>query len=257
MSGCCCECQSEEGCDSPKCLNIKPPPHTLLYDVVGPYPDEVIMAILDRILYLSGAAKITRMIMMAGYGQAFKTISGKSRAPASPSCCCTTPRPSSSCRTCCSNPPSSRCCLPKSPSSKSCLPKSPCIKTSRISAAGGCPRQRSTRVDFEHPAEDIAMRKDAGGFTLKDRMKLSMSLCSLACEQLKSKLVPNESPQRKENKWLWTRLVRSKDGCKIYEVYKDSDAKNSPTKLGSKAPVILFLVMPNGYIMPFESLSSN
>ncbi|KQS69997.1 uncharacterized protein Dere_GG24524, isoform B [Drosophila erecta] len=250
MSSCCAT--QTTCCACPPGLRLEKTPQAPLFDMLGPHPDEVIMTILDRILYLSGATKIIPMLELA------------KQAPCTP-IHCTSASSSSAWNTCYSTPsticcPKATrcCCCPKVPPVPCCskaTSKSSCIKTtSRLSAAACCPRQRTPRVDFDHPAENIPLRKSAGSATIRDRMIRSISTCSLACQQLKDKLTSQESQGRKDQKWLWTRLIRGDNGCMVYEVYKDSDAGNSPSEIKSEAPIILFLVMPNGYIMPFESL---
>ncbi|XP_017005880.2 uncharacterized protein [Drosophila takahashii] len=271
----CCGSQTPRCCECPPGLRLEKTPQAPVFDMLGPHPDEVIMTILDRILYLSGATKIIPMLELAGYGSSLKKescpptstcTSASTSVPPSSSMwntCCS--KPPSTTNTCCSKPTSS-CgsrkvtpvtCIPKVPTP--CTPKSCCKTSSRLSAAACCPRQRTPRVDFDHPADIIPLRKKAGGSaTIKERMDSPISTCSVACHQLKTKLASQEfsGGSGKDQRWLWTRLIRGNDGCMVYEVYKESDADKSPSKIGSEAPIILFLVMPNGYIMPFESICS-
>nr|XP_016929086.1 uncharacterized protein LOC108009323 [Drosophila suzukii] len=273
----CCGTQTPRCCECPPGLRLEKNPQAPIFDMLGPHPDEVVMTILDRILYLSGATKIIPMLELASYGPALKKESCTPPSTCAPSPCTSissSAHPSSSMwNTCCSQPPSSCCpkptsscgsgktavpCSPKI-SPVPCTPKSCCKTSSRLSAAACCPRQRTPRVDFDHPAEIIPMRKKAGSTTIRERMERmdqSISTCSVACQQLKTKLASTESSAGKDQKWLWTRLIRSNNGCMVYEVYKESDGDNSPSRIGSESPIILFLVMPNGYIMPFESIGS-
>ncbi|XP_017130424.1 uncharacterized protein LOC108148080 isoform X2 [Drosophila elegans] len=256
MSCCGCGTQKPGCCECAPGLRLEKTPQTPFFDTLGPYPDEVIMTMLDRILYLSGATKIIPMLNLAGSTEKTKSCTPPLTCTTSAISTCSS---SSAWRTCCSKP-SSSCCT-KAPSTcrqkfspVPCSGKSSCIKSSsRLSATTCCPRQRTPRVDFDHPAEDIPMRKKAGSDTVEEHFKRSISETSLACQHLKTKLTCQESPKRKEQKWLWTRLIPANNGCMVYEVYKDSDAEKSPSGIGSEAPIILFLVMPNGYIMPFES----
>ncbi|XP_043640738.1 uncharacterized protein LOC122611597 isoform X2 [Drosophila teissieri] len=232
-------------CECPPGLRLEKTPQAPLLDMLGPHPDEVIMTILDRILYLSGATKIIPMLELAKQGSALKNESCPPPAPCAPSHCSSagsSVQPCSSAWNSCYSKPSTVCC-PKA---------TRCCSTPKVPPVPCCPR--TPRVDFDHPAEDIPLRKNAGSATIKERMIRSISTCSLACQQLKDKLTSQESQGRKDQKWLWTRLVRGNDGCMVYEVYKDSDADRSPSKIESEAPIILFLVMPNGCIMPFESI---
>ncbi|XP_052852487.1 uncharacterized protein LOC128262341 isoform X2 [Drosophila gunungcola] len=260
MSCCGCGTQTPGCCECPPGLRLEKTPQAPFFDTLGPYPDEVIMTILDRILYLSGATKIIPMLNIAGSTEKNKSCSPPPTCVTSPISTC----PSSSAwRTCCSKPSSSCCTKPPSTCSSTCRQKfssvpcsgkSSCIKSSsRLSAVTCCPRQRTPRVDFDHPAENIPMRKKAGSAKVEEHLKRSISETSLACQHLKAKLTSQESPKRMEQKWLWTRLIPANNGCMVYEVYKDSNAENSPSGIESEAPIIVFLVMPNGYIMPFES----
>ncbi|XP_016986313.1 uncharacterized protein LOC108049594 [Drosophila rhopaloa] len=261
---CCCGTQTTGCCECPPGIRLEKTKQAPFFDMLGPYPDEVIMTILDRILYLSGATRIIPMLDVAGLSSTLKKESCPPPSTCATSLSTTTCPSSSAWRTCCSKPSSSCCTKPPSSCgsigrqkfpSVPCSAKSSCIKTSsRLSAAACCPRQRTPRVDFDHPAENIPMRRTAGSATIKEQMDRSISKNSVACQHLKTKLKSEVSPGREEQKWLWTRLVPGNDGCMVYEVYKDSDADNSPSRIGKETPIILFLVMPNGYIMPFESI---
>ncbi|XP_043069753.1 uncharacterized protein [Drosophila bipectinata] len=55
-----------------------------------------------------------------------------------------------------------------------------------------------------------------------------------------------------QNKYLWTRLVCSKDGYRKYEVYKESSAENVP--ISEQTPVIVLLLLPNAFLMPFTTM---
>lgn len=125
-------------------------------------------------------------------------------------------------------------CAPKSSSLKSCNIKPPCQGNLRV---------RTPRVDFANPICDNR------GPPFMECMKNSLSTCSLACKQIKTRLASS----CKNRRWVWTRLTRSRDGCKTYEVYHSSSANKSPNSGGQ--PDIVFLVMPNGQVMPFETVS--
>lgn len=245
-------------CDSHLGISFKRKPCTVFGDLIGPYPDEVIMTVLDRILYLAGATKIIRAIATEHFIQPLKAENESRKVQPK---ACGTPVPSCPSNSC----TSTYSILPKTSSTRTCCSsrreesvrtcQSPCIKSSsKIGAAACSPRQRAARVDFANPV-DGDKRKIAGGVNMKDRLKRSISICSIACQQLKHKLTSQDSPPHKKQKWLWTRLIRSKDGCKVYEVFKNSNVDQAPSSIGSNAPVIIFLVMQNGYIMPFESVS--
>ncbi|XP_068145183.1 uncharacterized protein [Drosophila tropicalis] len=288
----CCACQERSGQNE---LKFKKEPQPIILDALGLYPDEFLMTVLDRLLYYTGATKIKHMFQMATLGKvdaiaaAVSGVGDKTLTPArkaSRTCCvkasskssivsllCPTPKSACnsikpaliSCTSCCKSKPPTPIC----PSAKpTCIKSSPrCLKRtptccSRLSAASCCPRQRSPRVDFANAVPDCRQseRQESGGLSMRDRLKYSLSLCSLACRNLKSKLPCSCSQcttkETDRNKWLWTRLISTKDGCKVYEVYKDSNVNRAPCKMEcSHEPVIIFLIMPNGYIMPFETFS--
>lgn len=64
-------------CDSHLGISFKRKPCTVFGDLIGPYPDEVIMTVLDRILYLAGATKIIRAIATEHFIQPLKAENGK------------------------------------------------------------------------------------------------------------------------------------------------------------------------------------
>ncbi|KAH8298153.1 hypothetical protein KR018_009254 [Drosophila ironensis] len=55
-----------------------------------------------------------------------------------------------------------------------------------------------------------------------------------------------------DEKLLWTRLVCAKDGYKKYEVYKETSDDDPPDD--NTEPILVFLVLPNNYIMSFEKV---
>ncbi|EDW11152.2 uncharacterized protein LOC6575705 [Drosophila mojavensis] len=217
-----------------------------LTNALTPYPDEIIMTILDRILYFFGATKICHLL-------------GNPPCRSPPPVCA-----KSSCTSVtCTSGQMSKCSTSSSLSklagaklTGNCKSKSSSLKSkSSVGQSTGCSAgPRTPHVDFAHPAGDNR-RRSADSISLSDRMKLSLSKASIAYTRLKSKLSANL--QHLGKKWLWTRLVRSENGCHIYEVYKNSAKEpDSCSMSGDKEPVILFLVTPNGQVMPFESLSN-
>ncbi|XP_020809267.1 LOW QUALITY PROTEIN: uncharacterized protein LOC110184960 [Drosophila serrata] len=269
-NNCCCtqteECnQCQSGEDQKK--------GSLLHMVVGPFPDEVFMNILDGIILLWGAIKIKNMGNVQNSEPVTKeksclpphSSSPQSSCPPLPSCTptyscstCSLGRVSSFHTICCSSSPSKPNDCKERDSTVTSSPKSVCFKGSnRISAAANCPRQLSARVDFKHPADDIRKQQSAGGPSMKERLMQAEIVCSAACDALKTRLAQEESRSEcKGQKWLWTKLIRTKNGCQVYEVYKDSNANCSPSKIGSKTPAMVFLVLRNGHIMPFESIKT-
>lgn len=71
---CCCGTQTE------RCCECQPGPYqksSFLHKIGGPYPDEVIMSALDRILFMWGATKISHMTA----GGAWVSVSSKNLKP--------------------------------------------------------------------------------------------------------------------------------------------------------------------------------
>lgn len=69
--------QSGCSCNSNLGISFKRKPRTVFGDLIGPYPDEVIMTVLDRILYLAGATKIIRAIATENFLDPLKAGNGK------------------------------------------------------------------------------------------------------------------------------------------------------------------------------------
>ncbi|KAL7742234.1 hypothetical protein ACLKA6_005498 [Drosophila palustris] len=252
----CSSCsQPEDGC--------------LLCYAVGPYPDEVIMLALDRILYYLGATKILHQLELSRLPK--PTVQAKPCAPPAPvaPAPCTVTSSTSTCSLmgkidvskCSSNSSISKFTTARSKSSfKDFAVPMTCsqrLKSSprRVTTPACVPRPRTPRVDFAHPVVDS--RLSSGGPSISTRMKQSLSTCSLACRRLKHKLTANSLD--KDQRWVWTRLVHSENGIKVYEVYQNSSTEKKPWKKSGpkQQPVIVFLVLPNGHVMPFETVSSN
>ncbi|XP_017099933.1 uncharacterized protein [Drosophila bipectinata] len=257
----CCSSQPGCSCDSQMGISFEREPRSIFKDMLGPFPDEVLMTVLDRILYLCGATKIIRTMAMGN--QIAPLVAGKDSPKENPKASCLPPPScrSSSCTSVYSmlpQPSSTRtCCSSRREDSCRTCP-SPCIRSlNKIHAATCSPRQRAARVDFANPVDDVPNKRQfAGSSDIKNRLKRSLSICSMACQNLKNKLNSQNSPPHKKQTWLWTRLTRSKDGCKVYEVFKNSNVDKAPSRNRANDPVIIFLVMPNGYIMPFESVAN-
>lgn len=234
---------------------------------VGPYPDEVIMLALDRILYYLGATKILHQLELDCLPS---TVQVKESSPpvSLPVPTCTVASSTSTCSLigkidvskCSSNSSISNYTTAKSknsvreftsPKTSSFRLKSQCQK---VSMPVCDPRPRTPRVDFAHPVVDNRMK--SGGPSISTRMKQSLSTCSLACRKFTDKLTANTF--EKDQRWVWTRLVHSENGSKVYEVYQNSNTNKKPWKMSNhKQPVIVFLVLPNGHVMPFETITSN
>lgn len=132
----------------------------------------------------------------------------------------------------------------------SCAPKTSSLKSKASCNKSPCStlRVRSPHVDFANPISDNRPPP------FMERMKRSLSTCSIVCKQLKSRLAAS---CKNNQRWVWTRLVRSGNGCKAYEVYQNSANCQAPNNNSSRQPDIVFLVMPNGQVMPFETVSAS
>ncbi|XP_023170760.2 uncharacterized protein LOC111599360 [Drosophila hydei] len=254
MSRCCC-CQAQKDdchkCRSApqavSCFNQRVNQYPVS-DALAPYPDEIIMTILDRILYFFGATNVCHQ------PEPEQTAMRLGNSPCNPpsSVCGKSSCSSVTCNMGLMSKASTTSSLSKFATAKSmgnstlCSPKS---KGSVCQPACCWSGPRKPHVDFAHPVYDNHQRADDSN-TLSERMKVSLSQASIACRRLKSKLSTNL--QHLGKKCLCTRLVRSENGCQIYEVYKNSGKETTCCE----APVILFLVTPNGQVMTFESLST-
>lgn len=202
-----------------------------IYDALGPFPDEILMSSIDRVLFLFGAQKIQRYFNSEKLNEIMneKEMEICDQFPLR-----NTPTHS---------------VLTKS---DNCSNKSLSFRKSYLSQ----PSSMSARI----AAKDEYFRQDSGKVAIPLRvLKHSFSMCSLACRKIKEKLsfapsrtltMPILSPQ-----WLWTKVESYADGCQVYEVFKNSSTCSHPTKFDtSKAAKIIFVILPTGIIMPFETL---
>ncbi|XP_060659365.1 uncharacterized protein LOC132793451 [Drosophila nasuta] len=252
-------CQSAHtGCSGAQALATEQQHEENCSYALGPYPDEVIMLALDRILYYSGVTKIKHLLQMANFGTSSQLVPPVSISTPTP--------PSAPCKVSCGT---STCNLigkidvSKYNSSNSSLSHFTSAKTGK-SIKGLTPslrsqtvnvsnlRPRTPHVDFANPVVDNRL---PAGPSFSTSVKQSLSACSIACRRLKVKL--SATAQNKDQRWVWTRLVSSANGCKVYEVYQNSQSDKKPWKScdPKQQPVVVFLVMPSGYVMVFETVS--
>ncbi|TMW54252.1 hypothetical protein DOY81_000675 [Sarcophaga bullata] len=88
-------------------------------------------------------------------------------------------------------------------------------------------------------------------------LRRSFSLCSLACRKLREKVSfsPSVIKPQVSTHWLLTKLQSHADGCQVYEVFKNSSASTHPSKIDTqKASKLIFVILPSGIIMPFETV---
>ncbi|XP_017839628.1 uncharacterized protein LOC108597536 [Drosophila busckii] len=251
-----------------------------------PYPDEVILSLLDNLLYFAGATKIVHLWNLAKLGttislggslskeqlpptqRASATTLYSIKAPSSRSSwskfatarnsiksCLSASKAASMYLSSSSPKPSGSCVSLRKPiaccSSKSTSFKPNCIGVPPPS------RPRTPRVDFANPVSEFSRIQGGSGTGPPMRLRKMLADCCPSCQRIKAKINSTLPSHANGQKWLWTRFVNTDNGCKVYEVYKNSDVERSPTQLaGNKEPVIYFLVMPTGHILPFETVSS-
>lgn len=221
-----------------------------VYDALGPFPDEPLMTSIDRVLFLFGGRKVRKYFN----SECFSVGSGKSD-------CCSTINSQMEHKAH-HNYSNDQCYVQKSPTYsviqklKSSKYDMRSNKSTSFQESSLSPRCNTPRISIN----ENSCRQESGKIGIPLRvLKRSFSLCSLACRKLKEKLSlaqsslqsrPPSSPQ-----WLWTKMEIYADGCQIFEVFKNSNAATHPTKFDTcKASKIIFVILPTGIIMPFETL---
>ncbi|XP_037960406.1 uncharacterized protein LOC119689612 [Teleopsis dalmanni] len=210
---------------------------TPVIDGLGPFPDEPALCSFDHVLQLLGAH--------GGFNLLDDCTCGECALSVQP-----TPCPSNldinlagSSKSCNSgNKPSSilkkKCSGGKS---KASIPIVDALCGSKSVKTGGCTCGRK--------------KSQTSVCSRKAPLPRSFSLCSLACRKIKEKLGFQTNKGGSSN-WLWTRMHCNKDGCEIYEIFKSSTGCKQPPKKCGK-PNLIFVVLPNGVIMPFETLNTH
>ena len=198
-----------------------------VYDTFGPFPDEPIMCSIDRILFLCGAQKLQKHFNLPGPTIDSERTSNHSADTAQKSSC------------------TSIISTPKSP--KDC------------STANDSKSERYPSVRCGTPKKSCKDRKQGKrtlGLPLR-AIRRSFSLCSLACRKLREKVSfsPTVLKPQVSTHWLLTKLQSHADGCQVYEVFKNSSASTHPSKIDTrKASKLIFVILPSGIIMPFETV---
>lgn len=218
---------------TPKCALIaKAAKRTQLpvYDTFGPFPDEPLACSIDRILFLCGAQKLQKHFNLPcpTTDSEKSDYSGDTEQKSHSTSIVSTPKTHKDCSSADTNsciserPPSYRCGTPKK-----------CIK--------------------ESPSKQ---REPTLGLPLR-ALRRSFSLCSLACRKLKEKVsfAPSVLKPSVTSHWLLTKLKNYSDGCQVYEVFKNSTASAHPSQIDVKKSLkIIFVILPSGIIMPFETV---
>lgn len=224
------------------------------YNTLGPFPDEVLTMGLDRVLYFLGGDEIRKYFPR----DSGSSVSASELSSTSSVSYQKFQKQLKACRQGTVTYPEENHgdgATKYSITNKSKCPKCQVcsIRTTRMpdtsqSLAGRLHTARKTKVDLP---------VDGAGYLRKSvqSLKRSFSLCSLACRKLKERLgLSNQAID--PPKWLWTKLQDYADGCQIYEVYTNSSVTSHPTQFETdKASKIIFVILPTGIIMPFETLT--
>ncbi|XP_065358571.1 uncharacterized protein LOC135952508 [Calliphora vicina] len=221
-----------------------------IYDAFGPFPDEPLMTSIDRVLFLFGARKVQKYF--------------NSECPCDSSDCCSVVKqleygkehkPHQNCE-------SEKCFVRNTPTysvlqkCQNCKCDVSSNKSLHFRESSLSRRSITPRISIK----ENSCRQERGQIAIPLRaLKKSFSLCSLACRKLKEKLslaVPSSLPSHIISpQWLWTKVESYADGCQVYEIFKNSSTTTHPTKFDTcKAAKIIFVILPTGIIMPFETL---
>uniref|UniRef100_A0A1B0BG42 Uncharacterized protein n=1 Tax=Glossina palpalis gambiensis TaxID=67801 RepID=A0A1B0BG42_9MUSC len=212
----------------------------------GPFPDESLTAALDRLLHLLGARKFQRYFNMTTPSQ--ESIDNECEftvrsIESSPKQCLSCSGISSFTKGTDCSPSSCEkhyvCSKMNISPSQVLMPciKNPCSNRGAVKDEYGCK---------EHSRQGVNV----------NILKRSFSLCSLACRKVKEKWFC--SSKATTPRWLWTKVQNQYNGCQVYEVFKNSTVSSHPTHFDTcQAARIIFIILPSGIIMPFETLPSH
>ncbi|XP_037812237.1 uncharacterized protein LOC119603997 [Lucilia sericata] len=196
-----------------------------VYDAFGPFPDEPLMSGIDRVLFFFGGGRVQKY-----FNSEYSSIE-----EASKSGCSSVVKFESFCK---DRKVLEKCLVRNSPTysviqnckccqfDDVCSQKSLIFRDSKLSPRK-CIKENSSRQE--------TCRK------LKE--KLSLALPS-------TMTTPIIEPH-----WLWTKVENYSNGCQVYEIFKNSSITTHPTKFDTcRASKIIFVILPTGIIMPFETL---
>ncbi|XP_073822453.1 uncharacterized protein [Musca autumnalis] len=212
------------------------------YNTFGPFPDETITITLDRILYFLGGRRIQKFFNTESTSTATESSESSMSMVTCKMCSkhqCPRQSPHGSVYSFKTAHNISYCDVPKFRSK--CTTLGPLISRSQKSTPRVC-------IKDEVYGDGSCLRKSVR------TLKRSFSLCSLACRRLKEKLLLGTESYMPPQ-WLWTKLQDYGNGCRVYEVFTNSSTSSHPTQFESdKAPRIIFVILPTGIIMPFETI---
>ncbi|XP_036328307.1 uncharacterized protein LOC118740755 [Rhagoletis pomonella] len=225
------------------------------YDAFGPFPDETIVSGIDRALYLMGARRVQEFLhlptpsMDSSNSDISLTVSQVS--------CPESHRP---CRVC-------NTVIPTDSKNKRQLPS--CLKMTKTCSCAKCRASTvKTMIVSKKPcccSSSLACSTKSSMSRVQiceppkssNPLRRSFSLCSLACRKLKQMLTfpPKDGCKPK---WHWARLHSTLNGCQIYEIFKNTNVCTHPSEFEKKrTPQVIFVVLQNDVIMPFEILPSH
>ncbi|KAI8125674.1 hypothetical protein FF38_09430 [Lucilia cuprina] len=217
-----------------------------VYDAFGPFPDEPLMSGIDRVLFFFGGGRVQKY-----FNSEYTTIE-----QASKSGCSSVVKFESCCKDQ-HNKGFEKCLVRNSPTYS-------VIQNCKCCQCDVCPQKssifRDSRLSPRICIKENTSSRDSKKIGIPLRaLKRSFSLCSLACRKLKEKLslalpstmvTPIIAPH-----WLWTKVENYSNGCQVYEIFKNSTITTHPTKFDTcRASKIIFVILPTGIIMPFETL---
>ncbi|XP_067626157.1 uncharacterized protein [Eurosta solidaginis] len=224
-------------------------------DAFGPFPDETIVSGIDRALYLMGARRVQEFLHLPT-PSLDSTNSDISLTISQVSC----PESHRPCRVCST-------VIATDTKDKNKLPS--CLKITRTCTCPKCRASTSkvttlTKKQCCGSSSPHSSKTNISHVQLceppksTNTLKRSFSMCSLACRKLKEMLTFPPKDDSCKPKWLWARLHSTSIGCQVYEIFKNSNVCTHPSEFEKKrTPQVIFVVLKNGVIMPFEILPSH
>ncbi|XP_075150844.1 uncharacterized protein LOC142224952 [Haematobia irritans] len=112
-------------------------------------------------------------------------------------------------------------------------------------------------MNFKNSSKSNYRKQEIAGeqkeHSFAPQLKRSSSLDSLVSKKIKGSLY-NE-PIKSSSKWLCTKLHNYSNGCKVYEIFTNSSNLSYPQNHDeNKEQKIIFITLPSGNIIPFETL---
>ncbi|XP_004531583.1 uncharacterized protein LOC101461929 [Ceratitis capitata] len=227
-------------------------------DAFGPFPDETIVSSLDRALYLMGARRVQEFLHLPT--PSLDSSNSDISVTVSQVSCPESHRPCRKCNTIITTDTKDKtklpsclkvtktCTCPKCRASTAktmTLSRKPCCCCCSIASTHSSKSSLSSHVQICEPPKTA------------NPLKRSFSMCSLACRKLKQMLTfPPKDGEK--SRWLWARLQSTDNGCQVYEIFKNSSVCTHPSEFEKKrTPQVIFVMLQNGNIMPFEILSAH